>query len=195
MDAVKRILRAAQWGMSLAVVSGCGGSTDGDGGGGDGGVAGGTSSGGTSSGGTSSGGTSSGGTSSGGTNPGGSGGISGSGGSQHLDPYPKEKLGCTGPEFDGGYYGQCCVKVGCFDPGASGECPAAENATSSIPGYPPGSGSCTCGEPTAGPYAPHEASEGACCYLFGSITCEGRPFYVASGETRVAKVVRRLDWV
>lgn len=182
--------------MGLAAVSGCGGSSSSDGNGGDGGVAGtgGTATGGTSSGGTSSGGTSSGGTSYGGTTSGGTGGISGSGGGQHLEPYPKEKLGCSGPEFDGGYYGQCCVEVGCFDPAGGAECPSAETATGSIPGYPPGSGSCTCGEPTAGPYAPHEASEGACCYIFGSISCEGRPLIVTSGETRVAPIVRRSDW-
>jgi hypothetical protein len=189
MDTLERLLRAAHWGMSLALVSGCGGSSSSDGSGGDGGVAGtgGTDAG---TGGSTTGG--SGGT--GGTTSGGTGGISGSGGAQHLEPYPKEKLGCSGPEFDGGYYGQCCVEVGCFDPAGGAECPSAETATG-IPGYPPGSGTCTCGEPTAGPYAPHEASEGACCYLFGSISCDGRPLIVTSGETRVAPIVRRSDWV
>ncbi|MCA9639310.1 MAG: hypothetical protein H6718_14550 [Polyangiaceae bacterium] len=172
---LSRLLRAAAWGSSLAVLAGCGGNTDT--GGGSGGSAGNSS-----------------------------GGSSGSGGqvdagmdaradsgfdAGNLQPYPTE-LTCFGPEYDGGYYGQCCEQVVCGTPSA-GTCPDPADVTyTEFPGLPPGSGSCECGE-RSGPHAPREAGEGACCYVVGGIACEGRPLLV-DGTARHAPVVSRRDW-
>lgn len=119
-----RLLRAAAWGSSLAVLAGCGGNADT--GGGSGG--------------------------SGGSSGNGSGGSSSSGGGQvdagmdaradsgfdagNLQPYPTE-LSCFGPEYDGGYYGQCCEQVVCGTPDA-GTCPDPADVTyAEFPGLPP----------------------------------------------------------
>jgi hypothetical protein len=106
-------------------------------------------------------------------------------------PYP-EPAGCGGPSHEGGYWGQCCETVGCTD-AINGACPATTELSSKLPGYPSGSGSCSCGT-ASGPFAPHDpATEAACCYIFSSIGCDGRPL-VVGGELRLARVVRRLDW-
>lgn len=195
-------MHAAEWGALLALGAGCGGQTDspGSGGGGGstatGGVGGSTTTGG--AGGTTTGG--SGGTALGGSggvtvDAGGVGGAGGTGGAS-VDaglptvPYPTP-AGCTGPEYDSGYYGQCCEKVGCIAP-IGGACPAPDQLYGVMPGYPSGSGSCSCGE-NKGPYAPHAATEGACCYLFGGISCDGRPLLI-DGRARVARLVARADW-
>jgi hypothetical protein len=48
-----------------------------------------------------------------------------------------------------------------------------------------------------GPYAPNPngtlVTPGSCCYLVGSITCEGRPLSVADAAI-VAPIVPRGDW-
>lgn len=107
-------------------------------------------------------------------------------------PYP-EPAGCSGPEFDGGYYGQCCEKVGCAEP-VNGACPDPSQVNHNyLPSFPVGSGSCTCGDPVRGPFAPREPSEGACCYVFGTIACEGRPLIV-EGSPRLPPLVSRSDW-
>lgn len=70
----------------------------------------------------------------------------------------------------------CCINVLCDLPAADGTCPAA-NERGSTP-------VCPCGEPS-GPYAPGEAQADdsaagrTCCYLVGSVACEGRPLLVA----------------
>jgi hypothetical protein len=132
--------------------------------------------------------------------------VGGSGGegaiSNDLPEYPARMYPtCSGPSYgDGGqpsgYEGQCCVEPLCFTP-ESGECPAADKVGwQELPGFPPGSGSCGC-SPVEGPFAPraeHDASStGRCCYLVGSIGCEGRPLLVA-GVPRVAGGTRRADW-
>lgn len=110
-----------------------------------------------------------------------------------LLPYPEPT--CSGPIYgeDGGfgYHGQCCELALCTQLDA-GACPPAHQMVHKLPGYPPGSGSCEC-SPIHGPYAPHAAAEGPCCYLVGSIGCDGRPLLVA-GQPRVAPVVGRADW-
>jgi hypothetical protein len=135
---------------------------------------------------------------------GGSAGVSAGGGGSgqpaELEPYPLEKLGCSGPVLDGGYDGQCCVSARCYTP-AEGECLAADERPP-IP-LPPGSGTCGCsvGEastfPVSGPYAPNPGGtampDGTCCYLVGSVGCEGRPLVVA-GAAVVAPLVSRADW-
>lgn len=116
--------------------------------------------------------------------------------------YAISDLGCSGPVHDGGYYGQCCVEALCYTP-SSGACMAANDPMirSTLPGFPPGSGSCSCaevgGEAVRGPFArnadnPNE-TDGSCCYLVGSISCEGRPLCI-EGEQVVASIVTRNDW-
>lgn len=116
--------------------------------------------------------------------------------------YELTQLGCSGPFYDGGYYGQCCVDALCYTPTASA-CMAADDPLlrSTLVGFPPGSGSCSCAElgaeAVSGPYAPNPSNpdepDGSCCYLVGSISCEGRPLCV-EGEQVVAAVVVRNDW-
>lgn len=116
--------------------------------------------------------------------------------------YALDDLGCAGPVHDGGYYGQCCVEALCYSPNA-GACMVATDPLlpSTLSGFPPGSGSCSCSElgmaAVAGPYAPNpnnpDEPDGTCCYLVGSIACTGRPLCV-EGEQVVAAVVRRSDW-
>ncbi|HMR78266.1 MAG TPA: hypothetical protein PKD61_24325 [Polyangiaceae bacterium] len=187
-DFLNRLIKASQWGAVLALGVGCGGESDSDT----------QSTGGASSGGASSGGASTGGNSSGGAAAVSSGGVSGGTGldasadaSLPSKPYPKP-AGCDGPSHEGGYWGQCCEKVGCTQP-VNGACPANTDLYGKLPGYPSGSGSCSCGT-SSGPFAPHDpATEAACCYLFSSIGCDGRPL-VVGGQLRLARVVRRLDW-
>jgi len=117
-----------------------------------------------------------------------------------VTPYSVEDLGCSGPVQDGGYFGQCCTSARCYTP-LEGACLTPDQGPP-IP-YPPGSGTCGCavrdgtGLTVSGPYAPNpdgmESPEGTCCYLVGSIGCEGRPLLVA-GTPLVAPIVRRGDW-
>jgi hypothetical protein len=139
----------------------------------------------------------------GGTGSSGAGGSDtrgGSGGASELSPYRLEDLGCYGPVHDGGYMGQCCVSARCYTPDA-GACLLPEQAPP-IP-LPPGSGTCGCeasesvAHTVSGPFAPNPegmaSPNGSCCYLVGSIGCEGRPLLV-EGVAVVAPLVRRNDW-
>ncbi|WP_437588256.1 hypothetical protein [Sorangium sp. So ce1000] len=189
-----RILVASQWGASLALVSGCGTHVESDSSSSP--TEGATSeSGSSSTGGATSGASSSSSASEGVTSGSGGGGdVDPPDASAPLDPYPDPT--CVGPFHDGGYYGQCCYKVHCTAP-VNGACPAASEAAPHLENLPPGSGTCTCsaeGEGAAGwiqgPYANRTASDPAsCCYLVGSISCEGRPLLVR-GEPRVAPLAR-----
>ncbi len=117
--------------------------------------------------------------------------------------YALSELGCFGPVHDGGYYGQCCVEALCYTPN-NGGCMAANDPMigSTLPGFPPGSGSCSCSEvgeaAVRGPFAPNPNDpsevEGTCCYLVGSISCEGRPLCI-EGMQVVAAAVVRDDWM
>lgn len=109
-----------------------------------------------------------------------------------LAPYPDQNLGCFGPIHDSGYYGQCCYKVTCGDQ-VDGACPPVSEARAYISGFPSGSGTCACGDPASGPYAPRSASEGPCCYVVGIISCDGRPLLVG-GVPRLAPLIARADW-
>lgn len=95
-----------------------------------------------------------------------------------LQPLPDGV--CSGPIYDAGfgYHGQCCEEIVCTDP-LSGLCPGPTDARPALQGkLPPGSGSCEC-SPLRGPFAASAASTGgACCYLVGSIGCDGRPLIV-----------------
>jgi hypothetical protein len=123
-----------------------------------------------------------------------------SGGSSALEPYPLDALGCFGPILDGGYKGQCCTTARCYTPDA-GTC-VGPQAGPPIP-LPPGSGSCGClttddaNSAVRGPYAPNSegmaSPEGSCCYLVGSIGCEGRPLIVNERPV-VAPLALRSDW-
>ncbi|WP_437277134.1 hypothetical protein WME90_38750 [Sorangium sp. So ce375] len=195
---LRRILVASQWGASLAVVCGSGCGTHVESGASATSSEGGTSESSSSSsspeGATS--GVGSGSSSSGGATSaaGGGGEVDPPDASAPLDPYPDPT--CVGPFHDGGYYGQCCYEVHCTAP-VGGACPAASEAPPHIQDLPPGSGTCTCsadGEGGVGwiqgPYANRTASDPAsCCYLVGSIACEGRPLLVR-GEPRVAPLAR-----
>lgn len=144
---------------------------------------------------------------------GGSGGSSGSAGTGNVasgggpavslpllpsNDYPA----CSGPEHDGGYYGQCCVSPHCYTP-SYGDCAPADEAQPFLPKFPPGSGDCACipevgeGQAVVGPYRARPdvtpESAGDCCYLVGSISCEGRPLLIA-GVARVARLRPRADW-
>ncbi len=191
-DFLNRLLRASQWGAVLAIGVNCGGES-----GSDSNATGGTSSGGTSTGGASTGGSSTGGASTGGASTGGSSGTTADASvdSSTLPkvPYPTP-AGCAGPNHEGGYWGQCCEKVGCMA-ATNGACPPADKLSAGSPkGYPTGSGSCSCGSANTGPFAPQDpATEEACCYIFSSIGCDGRPL-VVDGKTRLAPLVARMDW-
>jgi hypothetical protein len=134
-----------------------------------------------------------------------SGGTGGTGGSvaNNLPLLPSNDYpACSGPEQDGGYYGQCCVSPHCYTP-TSGACAPADEVSSLLPEFPPGSGSCSCipevgeGLAVVGPYRGRPevtpVSTGECCYLVGSISCEGRPLLIA-GVPRVAGLRKRADW-
>ncbi len=187
---MNRLLKASQWGAVLAIGVNCGGESDSDS----------SATGGTSSGGSSTGGASTGGSSTGGAGATSTGGSSGTTADASVDsstlpkvPYPTP-AGCNGPHHEGGYWGQCCEKVGCMA-ATNGACPPADKLSSGSPkGYPAGSGSCSCGSANTGPFAPQDpATEEACCYIFSSIGCDGRPL-VVDGETRLAPLVARTDW-
>ncbi len=46
-----------------------------------------------------------------------------------------------------------------------------------------------------GPYAALSPNDdGTCCYLVGTIGCDGRPLLV-EGAARVAPITRRRDWL
>jgi hypothetical protein len=126
--------------------------------------------------------------------------LGGAGGMPGLEPYPLDDVGCFGPSFDAGYEGQCCTSAHCYTPSGGG-CVGVDERPP-IP-LPPGSGTCGCpagqgqADAVRGPYAPNPGGmpleAGTCCYLVGSISCEGRPLVVA-GAAIVAPLVRRGDW-
>lgn len=98
--------------------------------------------------------------------------------------------------------GQCCVDVYCIAPTDGENClvPSAETAwddATTITGLGLGSGDCLCENPE-GPYSNEGAQQytdttGACCYLVGVASCEGRPLLVA-GEIRKAPLLRGRAW-
>ncbi|WP_437678937.1 hypothetical protein [Sorangium sp. So ce131] len=105
-------------------------------------------------------------------------------GSPPLEPYPDPV--CFGPEFNDGYYGRCCDEVHCTAP-VDGACPAAASVL--LSDLPPGSGTCQCEDPR-GPYASRtQGDPESCCYLVGSISCDGRPLLIR-GEPRLAPLDR-----
>jgi len=113
-------------------------------------------------------------------------------------PYPVSALGCTGPEHDGGYYGQCCAEALCYTPDNGSQCVAADAAPQEL-GRSYGSGSCLCGgDGIQGPFAQNPTHEpeqaGTCCYVISSITCEGRPLLV-DGTPVISALTRRCDWL
>ena len=121
-----------------------------------------------------------------------------------LETYALDQLGCFGPSYDGGYYGQCCFDAQCYTPANGVACAtAAEIQSSRLIPLPPGSGECGCGnqlgrDAIAGPFAPNTAdataSVGSCCYVVGSISCTGRPL-VVDGAQLLAPAVQRIDWL
>lgn len=102
-----------------------------------------------------------------------------------LDETPAPE--CSGPVYDDdfGYHGQCCEEVLCTTP-VDGVCASPE--TAALTGLPPGSGTCECSE-RSGPFQNADAADqNTCCYLVGSIGCDGRPLLVG-GAPRLAEVV------
>jgi hypothetical protein len=111
-----------------------------------------------------------------------------------TDAGPLPEAGCQGPIYDGdggGYFGQCCDQMHCTAR-VNGACPSAKDAM--LTNLPPGSGTCMC-TAIRGPYEnPDPAAADACCYLVGSISCEGRPLLVG-GAPRLADVIDGpSDW-
>ena len=126
-----------------------------------------------------------------------------------ANAYPLDALACSGPTYDNGYYGQCCVAVQCYS--ASVCLPGNDPGLRQHIYVPPGSGECGCTNAEGyghldGPFGPNEADadapEGNCCYLVGAIVCEGRPLNVEganegaachsdTGAVRAAPVARR----
>jgi hypothetical protein len=196
MNSMRERLGQAIWRgalLSAVVVSACGGKSDEDGAEQNTSGSGGT---------TGTGGKNASGGSAGNSSPGGTGGSAG-GIATSLPLLPSDDYpSCSGPEQDGGYYGQCCVSPHCYTP-SSGDCAAADEVSSLLPEFPPGSGSCNCipeegeGLGVVGPYRSRTGvtpvSAGECCYLVGSISCEGRPLLIA-GVARVAGLRHRADW-
>jgi hypothetical protein len=126
-------------------------------------------------------------------------GTSSGGSTSALPPYSLNDVGCSGPVYDGGYDGQCCVKASCYTPDA-GTCLHAD-ASPPI-ARPAGSGTCGCAvegrvSMLMGPFSRNPddttVTTGTCCYLEGWIGCEGRPLLVA-GVAVVAPLVTREDW-
>lgn len=179
---LKRLVHASRWGATLVLVTGCTpvikGGSGGDGGGGAGtGGASSTTTGGTATGG---GGT----TTTDMTTP--STSTLTSPPWQELEPTPTPT--CVGPDYGNGpgYYGQCCYEVHCSLPELDGVCLDPKSAT--LTDLPPGSGECEC-EMRLGPFQnTNTADSQKCCYLVGSIACDGRPLMI-EGEARLADVV------
>ncbi|MFO0592968.1 MAG: hypothetical protein U0441_35835 [Polyangiaceae bacterium] len=168
---LKRLVRASRWGATLVLVTGCAPHVvGGSGGGGTGGSTGGDTGG--STGGTTT-------TSTPTTDP-----TDTSG--QALGPTPTPT--CVGPVYndDFGYHGQCCYEEHCIQPDANWQCEAPNVAP--ITDLPPGSGTCEC-EMRQGPFLNSDPNDSQkCCYLVGSIGCDGRPLMI-EGEARLADVV------
>lgn len=176
---LQRILLASQWGASLVLAAGCGSSVDG---------------GASGSGGAGAGGSTTTGMSPDAGDPGAGGstmtGMSLDGGTplNNLDPLPVPV--CSGPSYDaggGGFEGRCCEITPCTAP-IDGICPSPADLRNTAPSLPPGSGTCECST-RRGPFAgTNDAGDALCCYLVGSISCEGRPLLV-HGEARLAEVL------
>lgn len=117
-----------------------------------------------------------------------------------LEPYDVSALGCYGPDHDDGYYGQCCVDAACYTPDGDEPCAEPKEARANLAELlPEETGECSCPagpdqDVVIGPYAAARDNDERCCYLAGSISCEGRAFLVM-GEPRVAGVLRRSDWL
>lgn len=127
------------------------------------------------------------------------GGVADSGVPNPGPTYPLDLLVCHGPDYMSGYHGRCCAKASCYTPVTGGCSPTAPAEI----GLPPGSGSCLCAVAdgsvlqTIGPFAPNPnhtpQKAGSCCYVFGSILCDGRPLIV-DGQVVTAEVIHRSDW-
>src|SRR6187551_482965 len=129
---------------------------------------------------------------------GGSGAGTAGGTHQQLTPYPLSALGCTGPEYDGGFYGRCCAEALCYTPDDGADCVAPDAAPQKL-GTFYGSGSCLCGDDgIQGPFAQNPTHEtvkaGSCCYVISSISCDGRPLLV-DGTPLISALTRRCDWL
>ena len=118
-------------------------------------------------------------------------------GNQPLAPYPVNTLGCSGPEHNDGYLGQCCATALCYTPDDGSECVAPDAAPGKL-GKFYGSGSCLCGPSIQGPFAKNPTHEptmaGTCCYVVSAITCEGRPLLV-DGIPLISSLTQRGDWL
>jgi hypothetical protein len=123
-----------------------------------------------------------------------------------LPPYDLAALGCAGEDHDDefGFHGQCCVDAYCYQPADDEACVSPDDSILKLsgPDFPTGSGNCGCAvtqpEAIMGPFGENPENPtspaGSCCYLVGSIGCDGRALLVA-GEARQAPVVRRRDWL
>ncbi|MEZ4302501.1 MAG: hypothetical protein R3B70_46665, partial [Polyangiaceae bacterium] len=90
-----------------------------------------------------------------------------------------------------GFHGQCCDEEHCIAP-VDGSCPSAQEAV--ITDAPPGSGECECDE-RKGPYANSDAASAeSCCYLLGSIGCDGRPLLVDNAPRLAPVMPCRGPW-
>ena len=160
-----RLVRGSQFGATLVLVAGCNSQVGGGGAGGGGGGAGG----------------------------GGNGGGGSGGGGAIVDEEGNAlgalpELTCVGPIYDGedfGYHGQCCFEVHCAAP-VGNTCVSPDQAA--LTNLPPGSGECEC-DTRSGPFqnSDPEAAD-VCCYLVGSIGCDGRPLMI-EGAPRLAEVI------
>lgn len=90
----------------------------------------------------------------------------------------------------------CCQILACGQT-TGGTCEtAADVDTYQLSDYPPGSGSCSCGE-LVGPFenpdtAVHQG--GPCCYVIGSYSCVGRPIIIDDRVRLAAVTVGPSDW-
>jgi hypothetical protein len=99
-------------------------------------------------------------------------------------------------------YGYCTGEIHCGEL-LEGQCPALDNLWHNVPGYPEGSGSCTCtggvlerseeGPFRRDPELSPTDEPGPCCYVTYGISCDGRPL-CAEGRLILAEVVVRSDW-